>query len=82
MSPGTCETCRHWIARPDADQGVCDKIEGIDGCIGLDMRPDALAEAQASYEHTAVALVTKAQFGCVLHEPQPTLKPQADQLTD
>ena len=57
----TCATCRWWGV---AYAGVCDRVE----CLG------SLAEIEASADDDSgltARLVTKPEFGCVMHDPKP-----------
>lgn len=61
-NPTRCDTCRHWALRSPGE-GVCAKGES-DAAVPLDRG----TLAWGSCHENAAYLMTKAAFGCVMHE--------------
>lgn len=78
----TCETCRHWSPWDGGYDGLEGAGFGECGAIKDIGPPYEAADPARAYRRTALALVvdmercaaelvTKAEFGCVLHDPPP-----------
>lgn len=60
-----CKTCKHWNTN-DQLEGVCERIHGPQEPESEDIH-DVLAYVEDGSDYYA-ALITAADFGCVLHE--------------
>ena len=66
---GTCVTCKHWdTSEQERATYTGWKFDGRRACLRIDDDPgDDLASVEG-YDGVRLNLMTKPEFGCVLHE--------------